>query len=327
MADMISNTNRIPIFDALKGVAIILMIINHVSLEGAWLGKFIGVFHMPLFFIISGYLYKRRNLIETIIKNTHKIILPYFFTCLVIWLVMWFAKGNIDWWLSIIWGNSRLFNTISGVGPLWFLPAFFWALIFANLLLRIKSKKIRWIIVAGLFAISVFRVHFTGFLFPLGITTGLGGVIFLLVGMEVKENPKYINKPIFVWMGIFIWLFCVVLGDCAMAWHIYKFNLLQVIAGLYGTYVCYLIIIQFKENSIIMKGLCFIGANSLSLFCIHSVDRVLNFTSDFTNYLLGGMGNDVSHWQLEVVLKFCFVLFVFVILKKIPLMRTIYQMK
>ena len=323
---MTLQKERIPIFDALKGTAILLMIINHVSLEGAWTGKFIGVFHMPLFFIISGYLYKQRDFKETIKKNTTKVLLPYILTSLVIWIIFGGVKGQLNWGLSILWGNSRPFHNLTGVGPLWFLTAFFWTMIYANILLRINSKKIRWIILAGLFAISVLRVQFTGFLLPFGITTGLGGVIFLFVGMEIKKNPIYINKVSFLWPGIIIWLTCVVLGSCAMAWHIYKLNLLQVIGGLYGTYVCYWVIKQFKETSFILKSLCFIGANSLSLFCIHSVDRVMNITSDLTNIMLGNSCNDVSHWQLEIILKLLFVLFVFMILRMIPFTRKIYQM-
>ena len=322
-------SGRIPVFDALKGAAILLMIINHVSLDGwgVWIGKFIGVFHMPLFFIISGYLYKKRALRETVKKNTIKILLPYILTCFVIWLIMWLAKGNIGWGLSILWGNSRPFQNITGVGPLWFLTAFFWTMIFASILLRITSKLWRWLIVALLFAASVICVQYTEFLLPFGITTGIGGVIFLFVGMEIKENPVFVNRPFFLWSGISIWFICVVFGSCAMAWHIYKLNLLQVIGGFYGTYICYLAVNQFRRNSFVWKSLCFVGANSLSFFCIHSIDRVLDLTSGLTGYILGSSTHDVSHWILEVVLKFVFVIIVFAVVRKIPLLRQVYQIQ
>ena len=156
--------DRIPLFDALKGTAILLMIINHVSLDGGILiGKFIGVFHMPLFFIVSGYLYKRRELKETTKRNTTKILLPYLLTCIVIWLIMWLAKGDLGWGWSILWGNSRPFNSITGVGPLWFLTAFFWTMIYANMVLRIPSKFYRWILITVLFATSVVLVQKTEF--------------------------------------------------------------------------------------------------------------------------------------------------------------------
>lgn len=112
-----------------------------------------------------------------------------------------------------------------------------------------------------------------------------------------------------------------------MAWHIYKLNLLQVIGGIYGTYICYLFIKQLKDTSYTYKTLCFIGANSLPILCIHSIDRVVGITNQLTAYILSGGGNDISHWQLEVLLKLLFVIIVFVTIRKVPLMRKIYQIK
>ncbi len=37
-------------------------------------------FHMPLFFIISGYLYKERPIMDIIRRNTKKVLVPYIVT-------------------------------------------------------------------------------------------------------------------------------------------------------------------------------------------------------------------------------------------------------
>lgn len=42
--------------DAAKGIAIILVVLGHVCTGIPWLVKWIYSFHMPLFFMISGYL-------------------------------------------------------------------------------------------------------------------------------------------------------------------------------------------------------------------------------------------------------------------------------
>ena len=174
---MNATNGRIQIFDALKGVAIILMIVNHVKLDGSFLWRFIGVFHMPLFFILSGYLYKNRSMYDMLCRNTKKILLPYFVTCLAIWLLKCVFYSDYTWGFSIIYGNSRPLPTYGmfKVGPLWFLTAFFCSMIYINLLLRIKSKLYKWIIVSVLFAFSVVVVQNTGCLLPFGMTTALGG--------------------------------------------------------------------------------------------------------------------------------------------------------
>ena len=54
------NYSRNVTIDALKGLGILLMIIGHSNLPFNLRGL-IFVFHMPLFFIVSGYLYKVRG--------------------------------------------------------------------------------------------------------------------------------------------------------------------------------------------------------------------------------------------------------------------------
>ena len=66
---------RIQYIDIARGIAIILMIIGHV-IEGLP-RKIIYSFHMPLFIIVSGLLYKDRNAKDTIKNILKKLILPY----------------------------------------------------------------------------------------------------------------------------------------------------------------------------------------------------------------------------------------------------------
>lgn len=325
--DIVQNSNRVPIFDVLKGTAIVLMIVNHVSLDRAWLSNLIGVFHMPLFFLISGYLYKPRALKEAIERNLFKILLPYLITCIIIWTIMCLFYGQYQWGMSILWGNSKPAHGCSGVGPLWFLTAFFWTMIYANLLLKITSKQVRWIVMIIIFVISVVFVHIFGLLLPFGLTTAIGGVVFLFAGMEIKENPQYVLDKKYVYGGLAIWAICVVFGGCAMAWHVYKLNLLQVVGGIYGTYLCYRIVEQFRTSSIFWRGLCFVGVNSLPIFCIHSIDRVANLTYQLTNFFLGYSNNDIAHWQLEVLLKFIFVIIIFLLFMQIPVIRRLFMIK
>ena len=148
-----------------------------------------------------------------------------------------------------------------------------------------------------------------------------------MAGMEIKSSPKFVQDKRYVISGVITWLVCIVFGSCAMAWHIYKLNLLQIVGGIYGTYICYLLINQLRHTSFVWKCLCYVGRNSLPLLCIHSVDRVMNITKELTNQLLGYSALDVSHFQIEVILKLLFVSVFFVILKQIPVVRRIYQIK
>jgi fucose 4-O-acetylase-like acetyltransferase len=78
---------RLPYIDQLKGLAIILVVIGHVSL---WCGdskgvifNFIYLFHMPLFFILSGLVVKElsnqtaTNKIAYLIKKFNIVLIPF----------------------------------------------------------------------------------------------------------------------------------------------------------------------------------------------------------------------------------------------------------
>lgn len=332
------TNNRNPIIDALKGFAILLVIFNHVKLNGLLTGIFIGVFHMPLFFIISGYLYKRRSLKDTIIRNSSKILLPYFITCCLIWGILIIERGDWSWGLSILWGNSKpllggsikqplLEYSSIRVGPLWFLTTYFCSMIYAFFLLKISSKVIRWTIIVFLFHLSIVCVKFTGFMLPFGLTTAFGGVCFLFVGIELKENPMMIEKKAYLCFGITIWALCVIFGNCVMASHKYQLYVLQIIGGLYGTYICYKLLNQLNPSSFTYKVLCYIGENSLSFMCIHSIDRTLGITKIVTNAIFEHFikHNDVLYWQTEIFLKIVFVIILFCVFRRINLLKNIYD--
>ena len=49
---------RIDFLDASKGIGILLVILGHILTDKNILLKFIYAFHMPLFFIIAGYVFR-----------------------------------------------------------------------------------------------------------------------------------------------------------------------------------------------------------------------------------------------------------------------------
>lgn len=117
--------------DLLRGTGILLMIIGHSQLPHE-IQRFIFSFHMPLFFLISGYLYKDKKLKDLLTKNSKKILFPYLITGLIIWGLK-AVNGNYLWGYSLLLANGSrpVFNlTDYYVGPLWFLISFFISIIF-----------------------------------------------------------------------------------------------------------------------------------------------------------------------------------------------------
>ena len=81
---MMINQKRIGYLDAAKGIAIICIVIGHSYSyhvgNGGFLIPYLYSFHVPIFFVISGILYARRNQVHiSILKKVKELILPYFF--------------------------------------------------------------------------------------------------------------------------------------------------------------------------------------------------------------------------------------------------------
>ena len=72
---------RDPIFDIMKGLAMISVIIIHSNLPWSSFHTF-AYFQSPLFFIISGYFAKEYGLFDFVRKDAKKLVIPIVFTSL-----------------------------------------------------------------------------------------------------------------------------------------------------------------------------------------------------------------------------------------------------
>ncbi len=58
MAGLERDEKRLDYIDALRGFGIILVVLGHLHFGHNMLHQYIYAFHMPLFFLVSGYLYR-----------------------------------------------------------------------------------------------------------------------------------------------------------------------------------------------------------------------------------------------------------------------------
>lgn len=98
MRNSIIIPNRLNWIDWAKSLAIAFVVFGHIPEErGSFLINYIVIFHMPLFFFISGYLTKK----EFPNKNTfrkywHTLVIPYFFYN-IIFYPYWVVRHVIDY--------------------------------------------------------------------------------------------------------------------------------------------------------------------------------------------------------------------------------------
>lgn len=112
---------RIVWMDYAKAAGIWLVVVGHMPFRGSPL---IYLFHMPLFFMLSGYLFKPVGIMREFVRSVKALLIPYLMYSIVLLLVSVLAD-DISWnnLLNVLLGNSE--KLPSYIRPLWFLVALF----------------------------------------------------------------------------------------------------------------------------------------------------------------------------------------------------------
>ena len=275
--------------DVLKFAGICLMIIGHSGF-GKCVDSIIYSFHMPLFFIISGYLYHQKDVCSIINNSIHKLFIPYIITILIIWLGKIYV-GNYLYGLGIllasgskpVWGVENC-----NIGPLWYIMSYFCALVILHFLLLIKNQILALLLIVTLFEISLSFCNIWGLL-PLGILPGIAGTLFMYVGYNFKKLNFSIRKyqKVLMIIGMLMWILCIWWGHLSMASHIYKLNILQIVGAVFGA-LAFAKLVHELYNKCDLTYFSFLGANSLYLLCIHSIDFNLGISDKFVKLIYEG---------------------------------------
>lgn len=126
--------------DYIKGIGIILVVIGHTTDIGDTWRVWIYTFHMPLFFCISGYLFKHNH---PIIRMAQRLLLPLLIYMLLIVIPfeinqLILAKTSIP---KIIWRIINVY-TSSKATAFWFPYSLFLGLAIWSYLEKYKSKRL-----------------------------------------------------------------------------------------------------------------------------------------------------------------------------------------
>lgn len=127
-------SKRVEWLDSLRGVAMFTVVLGHVASLSKSMQTLIYSFHMPLFFMISGALFKVEkysSLKECAIDKAKKLLIPYCWLYAVN-VPFWYLNKKVlsdsdatmwDLFLGFVTGNQAISTMASGA--LWFLPCLF----------------------------------------------------------------------------------------------------------------------------------------------------------------------------------------------------------
>lgn len=200
-----AQNNRNSSVDIAKSIAIILMVVGHAPNLNEVLRNFIYSFHMPLFFILSGYFYRRKDIKKLAKSNAIKLVIPYFVVSFIGIALLVFSpnfKNNVcEKVVAIIMSNGVQWfgNWVPHNGPLWFLLALFWCCLFYQYFDRYSKHTVLWTCILSYVAFFIGK-HLTNI--PLGILSGFCVLPFYAIGARWNELKVFKwNKVAFNLMG------------------------------------------------------------------------------------------------------------------------------
>ncbi len=261
------NSTRLQYFDQMKGIAILLVVIGHVVQFGYGFNpsdvvNMLGVFHMPVFFYISGYLaYKSTTEVpvcKRLLQKSCQLLIPL---------------AVVGTSYCILKDHNTLTWATTGFGGYWFLYSLAFLTIFFILFEQLAQKTTRWYVYVGLWILPYLIFIF---LKIKHIEIGLGNFVpienmvtyyrYYLIGWLChKYSPmdKFLLENNILYALAFIayilqWYFCT------------HHNILLIFLGGMGA----IIVLQnwlnsHNAESRLLRILSYLGQNSLCIYVFH----------------------------------------------------------
>lgn len=327
---------RLSFIDISKGIAIILMVFAHSNgyiKNAAIINTFIYAFHMPLFFIVSGFLFNGEKKAAEVFKSKARAaLLPYCFSGALFFLFNGFIFSEESIKSQFVYiGKSYLYGTgkdvdigVLNVGPIWFLPCFFVANILFYFAYRVCKKcfngnKAYFGLCCLLFAIvGIYSSTHSSIYLPWSIDLSMYSVLLMYVGYMLKNYGILTNnKTRLPLMIVSLIMLCYVS---------FTYNTISMNDRNFGNYICtfigavsgtvfVMLLSQCLEKLVVIPSvLNLFGQISIVVLVFHISENVifrLNNIPFFNNFYING--------YYLTLYRLVFVVIVYVIISITPL--------
>ena len=266
--------------DIAKAIGILLMILGHTAFISQTTIKFIYSFHMPLFFIIGGYLYRPKAIKDSLKRDFQRLMIPYFVTCgviIVYYIFLYTLNPNyandIHYYMKAsIWGSGInhhcLLFDVPWIGAIWFLPALFVCKNTYNALQGVNANK-KLMISTFIFLVATVIGRYLIYL-PFSILSGLSAIIFYAIGDRLKDFQKI---KIQYWIiGIFCWIVSIKYSHIYLVQPSLDLYFVDVIGATTVSILVYLLSKQISKLQSLSSSLVWLGRNTIYILCFHQID-------------------------------------------------------
>ena len=289
---------RILWMDIAKAFGILIVLIVHGGLSLGPVTFLGGMFYMPVFFVLAGMTFKRReeeSFGVFVKKKAHRLLAPYFGYNLFLFLFFFVkdsllvGKVSLDSFfplLGILYSRNCLFrmDAVHNIyfmqilnAPTWFLTGLFVSLIVFWVLMEASKGELRklQIMNGGVLLLAVMLHYFCPILLPWSIDCALYAVSFLTFGKALQEYgyvEKLYKRPLLLFLlaAAFVGL-SFVNGSVNMSVGEYGHSMvLYLLVGGMGSLLCMEIsLFVEKHMRFLSGGFAWLGRHTVPILCLH----------------------------------------------------------
>jgi fucose 4-O-acetylase-like acetyltransferase len=183
--------------DLARVLGLTAVVVGHTT-PYAWLNHAMVIWNVPVFFVLSGYLWNpTRTLGSELKRRGRTLLVPY-----AIWMAVSVATCALfplpERPLLSVLGQAVLGGEYikEFFGPLWFITAIFTALLVTRLAMR-AHPALPWAIGLGATALATFQREWVAAI-PEAVGSGLVAVLFICVGMALRRWRGLVARPLLV---------------------------------------------------------------------------------------------------------------------------------
>lgn len=272
------NTKRLQFLDVTRGFALLLVMIGHCISKDSFLHHFLFTFHVPLFFVISGYVYRYKE--RAYVKDFWQLAVPY---GVVVFFVIVSTKimGGTPYYASMrdvlrsaLFGCGVKHDDISLIGAIWFFPTMYFARRYMDFIFVTVKKEMHRAFLVATFVLAAIGLAKEKVWLPLNVDVAMVAVLFMYVGYLLREKSFRLNIET-VMVAFCLWFASI---------HCEKINIGKRDYELWyvtfaGAIAASILIIEMFRHleekrilALLTSFLAFTGKHTLALLCIHDLD-------------------------------------------------------
>lgn len=245
---------------------------------------------IPMFFIMSGYGFRKKPVMRCIKERARYLVKPYVFVGVIVSvaavLKCLISNGSIKdtlWYYAVPFalglcpGEIQIGSHYLGsIGPLWFLVVLFFGWIILNIVFRLKSEGSRAICLAALMLVCT-RLPFMSFI-PYCFVQSLCCASYMYIGYVIKKNELLTEKLSRQNFVLLLVIACPVMlfGNVEVSQNVWALGSLDFMASAVVGFLFLKLFCSFNRfHGKIADALRVAGKYSLYILCVHTIEYLV----------------------------------------------------